>query len=79
MSGREMRGRSLGVDGRLVAWFELADPPREGSLDISPHALSARAIAAQEHDAVAVMDDPFEAMLGNDDRHAEVVHEARDR
>ena len=25
----------VGVDGRLVAWFELADPPREGSLELS--------------------------------------------
>jgi P-type E1-E2 ATPase len=24
----------LGVDGRLAAWFELADPPREGSLGL---------------------------------------------
>jgi heavy metal translocating P-type ATPase len=25
----------VGVDGRLVAWFELADPPREGSLELA--------------------------------------------
>ena len=25
----------VGVDGRLAAWFELADPPREGSLQLA--------------------------------------------
>jgi heavy metal translocating P-type ATPase len=25
----------VGVDGRLAAWFELADPPREGSLELA--------------------------------------------
>ncbi len=68
----------VGVDGKLAAWFELADPPREGSLQLAArlrrNGVAQIALLTGDRQAVA---ERLGALLGIDRIYAEQTPEEK--